>query len=114
MEMLNRSVVIMKPRRPYLEWAKTDDAEGLAESVIENMRNEPQVCLLPEYEDPRSQRAVLDEYWPALFEAMLGCWLTDEALWPKNRTRTMFDEWFEIQMCSLVQDLYLDEPLEIL
>ncbi len=75
------------------------------------MRNKPRVCLLPEYEDQRSQRAVLDEYWPALFEAMLGCWLTDEALWPKNRTRTMFDEWFEIQMCSLVQDLCLDEPL---
>ena len=48
MEMLNRSVVIMKPRRPYLEWTKTDDAEGLAESVIEDMRNEPQVYLLPE------------------------------------------------------------------
>jgi len=26
----------------------------------------------------------------------------------------MFDKWFEIQMCSLVQDLYLDEPLELL
>ena len=35
---------------------------GLAESVFENMRNESQVCLLPECEDPRSQRAVLDEY----------------------------------------------------
>jgi hypothetical protein len=36
------------------------------------------------------------------------------ALWPKNRTRTMFEEWFEIQMCSLVQDLYLDVPLELI
>jgi hypothetical protein len=33
-------------------------------------------------------------------------------LWPNDRTRTMFEEWFEIQMCSLIQDLYLDEPLE--
>ncbi|MHC4339983.1 MAG: hypothetical protein ACYSX0_07200 [Planctomycetota bacterium] len=114
MEILNRSAVIAKPRRPYLEWAKTDDAEGLAESVFEDMRNEPQVCLLPEYADPRSQQEVLNEFWPALFEAMLAGWVTDEAYWPKDRTRTMFEEWFEIQMCSVVQDLYLDEPLELL
>ncbi len=114
METLNRSVVIVKPRRPYLEWTKTDDAEGLAESVFEDMRNEPQVYLLPEYMDPPSQQEVLDEFWPSMFAAMLECWLRDEALWPKNRTRAMFDEWFEIQMCSLVQDLYLDEPLELL
>ena len=112
--MLNRSAVIVKPRRPYLEWAKTDDAEGLAESVFEDLRNEPQVYLLPEYEDSRSQREILDGFWPSLFEAMLGCWVTDEALWPKDRTRTMFEEWSEIQMCSVVQDLYFDEPLELL
>ncbi|MHC4164618.1 MAG: hypothetical protein ACYSUM_21060 [Planctomycetota bacterium] len=114
MEMINRSAVIVKPRRPYLEWARADDSTGVAEVVFEDLRREPHVYLLPEYADPRSQREVLDEFWPQVFEAMLEGWLTDEALWPKNRTRTMFDEWFEIQMCSLVQDLYLDEPLEIL
>ena len=43
MEMLNRSAVIVKPRQPYLEWARR--------------------------------------------------------------------EWFEVQMSSIVQDLYLHEPL---
>ena len=43
---------------------------------------------------------------------MLGGWVTDEALWPKNRTFEMFHEWFEVQMSSIVQDLYLDEPLD--
>ena len=27
MEMLNRSAVIVKPRQPYLEWARRDDVE---------------------------------------------------------------------------------------
>jgi hypothetical protein len=49
MATLNRSVVIVKPRRPYLEWTRADDAEGLAPSVYEAMRDEPQVYLLPEY-----------------------------------------------------------------
>jgi len=54
---------------------------------------------------------VLEEFWPDLFEAMLGGWMTDETCWPKNRTFAMFREWFEVQMSSIVQDLYLDERL---
>ena len=34
MEMLNRPAVIVRPRQPYLEWAKQGDAEGLVESVV--------------------------------------------------------------------------------
>ena len=114
MEFLKRSAVIVKPRRPYLEWARRDDEEGLAESVFEGLRSEPTVYLLPEYEDPTSQQEVLEEFWPVLFEAMLEGWVTDESLWPKTRTLEMFREWFEVQMSSLVQDLDLDEPFEYL
>ncbi len=109
MELLNRSAVIVKPRRAYLEWARRDDDEGLAESVFEGLRSEPTVYLLPEYEDPSSQQEVLEEFWPDLFEAMLEGWVTDESLWPRNRTFEMFQEWFEIQMSSLVQDLHRGE-----
>ena len=86
MEMLNRSAVIVKPRQPYLEWTRRDDTEGLAESVFETLRKEPTIYLLPEY----------------------------EASWPKNRTLEMFREWFEVQMSSIVEDLYLGEALEYL
>ncbi len=69
--------------------------------------------LLPEYEDPASQQEVLEEFWPALFEAMLEGWVRDEALWLKDRTLGMFQGWFEIQMCSIGQDLDMVEPLEL-
>jgi hypothetical protein len=114
MEMLNRSAVVVKPRRPYLEWASRDDAEGLAESVLAMFHAEPTVYLLPEYEDPPSQQTVLEKFWPDLFEAMLEGWVKDETCWPKNRTLEMFCEWFEVQMISIVQDLDLDEPLDYL
>jgi len=114
MEILNRSAVIVKPRHPYLEWARRDDDEGLAESVFEALHAEPTVYLLPEYEDPSSQHEVLEEFWPVLFEAMLEGWVTDESHWPKNRTLQMFQEWFEVQMSSIVEDLYLGEALEYL
>lgn len=111
MEILNRSAVIVKPRPPYLEWARGDDDEGLAESVFEDLHSEPTVYLLPEYEEPTSQQEVLEEFWPVLFEAMLEGWVTDESHWPKTRTFEMFQRWFEVQMISLVQDLHRGEPL---
>ncbi len=55
----------------------------------------------------------LEEFWPILFEAMLEGWVRDEAFWPKDRTLEMFQEWFEIQMCSIVQDLDMNEPLQL-
>ena len=114
MAMVNRSAVIVKPRQPYLEWCRKGGAEGVADAVFKSLHTEPHVYLLPEYVDPESRRQVLDEFWPELFDAMLEGWLREESLWPTGRTRAMFDEWFEIQMCSLVQDLCLDEPLELL
>ena len=112
MDMINRSAIIVKPRKAYLEWAKQDDAEGLAESVFESLHEEPHVYLLPEYEDPGSQQEILQEFWPSLFEAMLAAWLRDPDGWPQKRTIEMFQEWFEIRMSSVVEDLHLDEPLE--
>ena len=112
MELVNRSAAIVTPRRPYLEWCRQDDAEGLAESVYESLRAEPHVYLLPEYEDRASQRRVLSAAWPRMFEAMLEGWVADEALWPRHRTRALFEEWFEVRMCSVVEDLDSGEPLE--
>ena len=111
MEMLNRSAIIVKPRQPHLEWMRKDDAEGLAESVFESFHEEPSIYLLPEWEDPAKQQVVLEEFWPDLFEAMLAGWVTDEALWPKNRTFEMFREWFDVEMTSVVEDLHPQEPL---
>ena len=74
-------------------------------------RRAPHVYLLPEYGDADSEREILDDFWPDLFAAMLNCWLTDEQQWPKNRTHQMFGEWFDLQMCPVVEDLHLDEEL---
>ncbi len=111
MGVLNRSAAVIKPRQPYLDWAKRDDTTGVAELVFETLRREPHVYLVPEHEDAESEQAVLEKYWPHLFEAMLAGWLTDERQWPKQRTRTMFQEWFDVQMCSVVEDLHLEGQL---
>lgn len=111
MGVINRSAVIIRPLPPYLAWAKHDDTTNIAERVFEDLRTAPHVYLLPEYEDAESEREVVEDFWPELFAAMLNCWLTDEQQWPKDRTREMFREWFDVQMYPVVDDLHLDEEL---
>ena len=111
MGAINRAAVIIRPLPPYLAWAKRDDTTDIAEQVFEDLRRAPHVYLLPEYGDADSEREILDDFWPDLFAAMLNYWLTDEQQWPKNRTHQMFGEWFDLQMCPVVEDLHLDEEL---
>ena len=96
--------VILTPRH-------APNCNAHAERVFEDLRTAPHVYLLPEYEDAESEREVLEDFWPELFAAMLTCWLTDEQQWPKDRTREMFREWFDVQMYPAVDDLHLDEEL---
>ncbi len=111
MGILNRSAVIIRPLPPYLAWATRDDTTNIAERVFEDLRTEPHVYLLPDYEDAESAREVLDDFWPDLFAAMLNCWLTDEPQWPQDRTQEMFREWFDVQLYPSVENLHVDEEL---
>jgi hypothetical protein len=78
-----------------------------AHQVIGNKaieRREPgtgEVHLVPDWEDPDEERLILKEFWPALFEAILVAWVTDESLWPKKMSLQMFREWFELEMFAL-------------
>lgn len=114
MEMINRAAVVVRPKQPFLDWAKLDDETGIAGDVIQDMHDDPTVFLVPEYEDEEDQQAILQKSWPILFEAMLNGWLQDPESWPKNLTFEMFQDWFEVQMMSIVRDLHRDKEIEYL
>lgn len=112
MDTVNRSVAIVVPREPYLEWTRQDDATGIAENVFEAMHEDPHAFLLPEYMDDKEKEAMLEHFSPAIFESMLDGWLRDRGCWPKNRDYEMFKKWFEVRICSVVEDLFLSQPLQ--
>lgn len=82
--------------------------------MFDALNREPGVCLVHDWQDPEERRRVLEEFWPALFDAMLNGWVTDHSLWPRDRTLEMFHEWFEVQTFDTVEDLYRDEAIECL
>ena len=99
--MLNRGALIVRPAKPYLDWARGLDDSGLEPDV----GGEQTVYLVPGFEDDEEAEDVLKLVFAEVFERELDGWHTDEEAWPKNRTLAMFKRWFEIEMHSIVEDL---------
>ncbi len=112
MEMLNRSAVVVRPREPYLHWAKKDDSSGVAEGVFEDLRSTPSIYLIREDEEVVDPNELVKRMWSEIFKAMLENWVKLPELWPSNRTKKMFDKWFEVQVFECVFDLVEGEHIE--
>ena len=96
--MLNRGVVIVRPKQPYLDWAA-----GLGDSgLVPDLNAEQTVYLIPSYGHEEAWE-ILERVHPTIFENELYGWHTDEAAWPKDVA--MFKAWFEIELHSVVEDL---------
>jgi hypothetical protein len=99
--MLNRGVVIVRPKQPYLDWAAGLDDSG----IVPDPNGEQTVYLIPTYEDDEGAWEILATLHPAIFENELYGWHTDEAAWPRGRDLAMFKEWFAVELHSVVEDL---------
>lgn len=105
--MLNRGALLVRPARPFIDWAASLDDSG----VLPEVDGEQTVYLVPEFGDESEQRAILEEVFAEVFESELFGWHTDESVWPQPRTLKMFHEWFSIEMHSVIEDL-CEYPLE--
>jgi hypothetical protein len=48
--MLNRSAVIMRPKKPFCDWLRAVDYDDAPEVTLDQMG--PTLYLVPDYEDP--------------------------------------------------------------
>ena len=99
--MLNRGVLIVRPGKAFIEWARGLDDSGLLPSA----EDEQTVYLVPGFDDDEEAEDVLKLVFAEVFERELDGWHTDGEAWPKNRTLAMFKRWFTIEMHSTVEDL---------
>jgi hypothetical protein len=105
--MLNRSAVLIRPGKEYIDWASNLDDSG----IIPTVDGEHTVYLIPEYEDDLEAVEILSQRFQGIFEMELAGWHLEVKQWPKNRTFAMFREWFVIEFHSVVEDL-CDYPVE--
>ena len=104
---LNRGLVILRPKEPFIQWASQADPGGSASA---NEFAQPSTYLIPEYESEEESWNWIQDNSSLLFEVALSEWDADEAVWPAVRDWAALDEWFQVEFVELVWDL-VDEPL---
>jgi len=106
---LNRTVILLGPRQPFLDWLNDVDPDDEA-LTLEDLREDNEVFLIPQLSDNIDSKKWIEARWSFLFEHMLMGWIEDEALWPQSRTLDMFTKWFDIEIHTMAWDL-ADDPL---
>jgi hypothetical protein len=108
MDVINRAVAIIKPRQPYLDWAKS--IPGPADDVtLDEMRTDCTAILIPDFDDPAETEVFITAMAAELFEMELDAWDHDPESWPDNRDYEMFRRWFDVEIHSMVLDAPDDE-----
>lgn len=108
---VNRSVAIIRPRAPFLDWLKQLPGELNDNVTLESLTRDCNALLIPCADDyDAAEQAVLEQY-PSLFQAELADWCDDESLWPAPLTLALFQDWFQLEIHSVLSDI-VDEPLE--
>jgi hypothetical protein len=102
-EMLNRSAVVVRPRKPFLDWVREVDDEDAPEVTPDEMG--PMLYLVPNYEDLVDAEKVLKKVCEEIFCRELEAWFPDDECWPRDRSIKRFKEWFEIEHVELVEDV---------
>ena len=109
---IDRSLMVVKPKQPFLDWARRLDDES-EDLTLDHVRDDSLVYLIPQLWDNSDQQVVLEWCYAFVFEAELEAWHTDPEAWPQGRNLNMFLEWFEVEFHSLVFDL-CDEPIRVI
>jgi hypothetical protein len=107
--IVNRLAAIIKPKQPLLDWLKSQPDWDL-DITLEELRADRYALLIPGYAFPDQALRYIERNHKAIFELELFGWYTDESVWPKKRTLSVFRKWFDVEIHSMVIDM-LDEHI---
>lgn len=100
MNVLNRGFITITPKKPFFDWSNAIDTE--IQFTIED-DIEPTVYLITE--DFFEIEPLIEQHFKKIFKNELIAITEEEELWPEERTLTVFHEWFEVKIGSMVFDL---------
>ena len=107
MYSIDRSVAIIRPKQPFLDWAnQLPDAEG--EVSLEDLKDDCTAILIAECNDVQAAKVLINEMALDFLESELFSWCTYQNWWPQDRTKEMFWDWFDVEFHSMVIDPYED------
>ena len=101
MNVINRAVLIVKPKRTYIDWANSLDGPEFGAVAIKDATT----YLVPDVEGGDAEEKIIRRYFKIIFDQELSSWWTNEDDWPQNRDLKTFREWFHAEFHFLVLDL---------
>ncbi len=105
---VNRCVLVIRPRQPYLDWVHSLDDEG-KQVTLDDLRRDCTALLIPLVDDDDHQDEILATIFREVFEHELRAWMSDPAAWPRISDLAMFKDWFELEFCSMTMDVVGDD-----
>lgn len=109
--MINRAAIILKYKPPFVDWYKKNSPEKSPEVTLESVNTDRTVYLVSN-EDADVYDQWIDINFQELFENELDEWFSDTSLWPQDRTRVMFDDWFEVECHTVMFDTVGEEIID--
>ena len=100
-EPIDRNAILVRPKKPLFEWL---NKTLLKEEPI-NSVEEVNIYLIREMVSNLDVINWLETNFDKIFVNELNDWITDESVWPQNRTYQMFEKWFDIEVHSMILDL---------
>ena len=104
MNTINRSAVVVRPAQPFLDWLHRVDTSS-ADLTLDDLRLDPSIYLLSEWESDEDALEKLAEVSAAIFAEQLNGWYRVASVWPQNRDVNTFLRWFDCSFHSMVFDL---------
>src|SRR5438094_22074 len=103
MDIVNRTALIVRPKRRLVEWVNRVRTEG-PPLTLDEARTMPTVYLVEGIDSLDETTELVDEYAVDIFEEQLASWSEDETAWPANRTPHLFRDWFDVEVVETVVD----------
>lgn len=102
---VERSVAVIKPKQPFLEWINNTFPDLPQQLTLESIRIDCNSYLIPEVNEIEDGINYVDEKYADLFALELASWTEDETLWPQAFTLKMFWEWFDVEVYPTAIDI---------
>ena len=102
--MVNRAAIILKCKEPFIRWLNESDPYNDNPGITLESVNDDRTVYLIDDHDAENVEEWISLNFKQIIESELEGWYTDDSLWPKNRNRKLFDEWFNVECHSVILD----------
>ena len=103
MYKINRSVAIIKPKQPFVDWINTQSSPGDMVS-LEDVRKDCMAVLLPQYDDNQEAIGYVKKLCIWVFETHLKTEFRKKKNWPNKIDYETFNKWFDVELHSITID----------